>query len=193
MPTRPGEGRRAGADRVVAHQGERVFIITRALGRREATIRLWVTPFNAQGMDGLHDGSQPRRLPIYIIKESEVVADSPTKPNALERLFGSWTLDRLTVYLNETNAIPITRRRLGKSAGPKACAGEPRRPSLMSGSIRRSPKRQGDHCPPHRTIAGQCGGVPGQDRTGERQKSPGNATCARGHVTAVSASGHAGG
>ncbi len=40
-----------------AHLGARVPAIARALGRSEATIRLWLTRFNAQGVAGLRDGA----------------------------------------------------------------------------------------------------------------------------------------
>ncbi len=98
-----------------AHQGEQVPVIARALGRSEATIRRWVTRFNAQGVDGLHDCGRPGRPPIYPPEEvSTVIATSLTKPAARDQPFGSWTLDWLTSYLHETKAIPIPRSRLGE-------------------------------------------------------------------------------
>lgn len=98
-----------------AHQGDRVPAIARTLGRSEATIRLWVTRFNAQGMVGLHDRDRPGRPPISTAEEvSAVVAASLTAPDELDQPFGSWTLDRLTVYLHEAKAIPIKRSRIGE-------------------------------------------------------------------------------
>ncbi len=98
-----------------AHQGGRVPAIARALGRSEATIRLWLTRFNAQGVAGLRDGARAGRPPTYTSEErGEVVAASLTKPDDLGLPFGSWTLDRLAAYLNEERNIPITRSRIGE-------------------------------------------------------------------------------
>ncbi len=44
----------------------------------------------------------------------EVIAASLTDPADLGRLFGSWTLDRLAVYLHETKNLPISRSRIGE-------------------------------------------------------------------------------
>jgi transposase len=41
----------------------------------------------------------------------EVIGASLTKPDALGLPFGSWTLDRLTAYLNE-KGVPIKRSRI---------------------------------------------------------------------------------
>ena len=41
-----------------AHQGAQVPAIARALERSDATIRLWLTRFNAQGVAGLQDGTR---------------------------------------------------------------------------------------------------------------------------------------
>ena len=98
-----------------AHQGERVPAIARALSRSEATIRLWLTRFNAQGIEGLRDDARAGRPPTYTAEEiGEVVAASLTKPDDLGLPFGSWTLDRLTAYLTETKDIPIKRSRIGE-------------------------------------------------------------------------------
>jgi len=113
------QGRRRAVERAQivwrAHHGERVPAIARTLGRSEATIRLWITRFNAQGMAGLHDRGRPGRPPISTPEEvSTVIATSLTNPAALDQPFGSWTLDRLTVYLHESKAIPIQRSRIGE-------------------------------------------------------------------------------
>ena len=98
-----------------AHQGERVPAIARALGRSDATIRLWLTRFNAQGVEGLRDGDRAGRPPTYTAEErGEVVAASLTRPGELGLPFGSWTLDRLAAYMNEVRNIPIKRSRIGE-------------------------------------------------------------------------------
>ena len=98
-----------------AHQGAPVPTIARALGRSEATIRRWLTRFNAQGVAGLQDGARAGRPPTYTTEEvGEVVAASLTKPDDLGLPFGSWTLDRLAAYLDEERGIPIKRSRIGE-------------------------------------------------------------------------------
>jgi transposase len=98
-----------------AHQGERVPVIARALGRCEATIRLWLTRFNVQGIAGLTDAPRIGRPPTYTPEEvGAVIAASLTKPDDLGLPFGSWTLDRLAAYLHEERNIPIKRSRIGE-------------------------------------------------------------------------------
>lgn len=98
-----------------AHGGARVPAIARALGVCQATVRLWLTRFDAHGVDGLRDGSRAGRPPTYTREEvGEVVAASLTKPDDLGLPFGSWTLDRLTAYLRETKDLAISRSRIGE-------------------------------------------------------------------------------
>lgn len=98
-----------------AHLGERVPAIAHALGRSEATVRLWLTRFNADGLDGLGDAPRAGRPPTYTPEaRGQVVAASLTKPDDLGLPFGSWTLDRLAAYLNEQRNIPIKRSRIGE-------------------------------------------------------------------------------
>jgi transposase len=96
-----------------AHQGARVSVIARALGVTEATVRLWLTRFNAGGVDGLKDAPRSGRPPIYDATEvGAVIAASLTKPDDLGLPFGSWTLDRLAAYLHEEKGLAIGRSRI---------------------------------------------------------------------------------
>lgn len=98
-----------------AHRGERVAAIARALGISAATVRLWLKRFETAGMAGLADAPRVGRPPIYSAAEvGEVVAASLTKPDDLGLEFGSWTLDRLTIYLQERKGIGIGRTRVGE-------------------------------------------------------------------------------
>lgn len=98
-----------------AHQGARVPAIARALGVCEATVRLWLTRFNAHGLDGLVDAPRAGRPPTYTADEvGEVIAARLTKPADLGLPFGSWTLDRLTAYLHEAKGSAIGRSRIGE-------------------------------------------------------------------------------
>ena len=98
-----------------AHRGARVPVIARALGVCEATVRLWLTRFNAGGVAGLRDGVRAGRPPTYSPAEvGEVIAASLTKPDDLGLPFGSWTLDRLAAYLQEHKGVAISRSRIGE-------------------------------------------------------------------------------
>jgi transposase len=98
-----------------AHEGARVPAIARALGITEATVRLWLRRFNAGGVDGLKDAPRSGRPPVYAAAEvGEVVAASLTNPDDLGLPFGSWTLDRLTAYLQEQQGVGIGRTRIGE-------------------------------------------------------------------------------
>ncbi len=54
-----------------AHQGERVPAIASAVGVCEATVRLWVTRFNAQGLAGLADAPGSGDRPSIRPRRSE--------------------------------------------------------------------------------------------------------------------------
>ena len=98
-----------------AHRGERVPAIARALGVSAATVRLWLKRFNAGGVDGLADAPRSGRPPVYTPDEvGAVIAASLTKPDDLDLPFGSWTLDRLTAYLQDTRQLGIGRTRVGE-------------------------------------------------------------------------------
>src|SRR4051794_10931091 len=93
-----------GRARVVwlAGEGRRVPAIAAEVRLSEGTVRHWVKRFNAAGVDGLKDGPRAGRPPTYSEAEvGEVVATSLTNPRSLGLPFASWTLDRLTAYLNE--------------------------------------------------------------------------------------------
>jgi len=96
-----------------AHRGERVPAIARVLGITAATVRLWLRRFETGGVDGLTDAPRRGRPPVYRPEEvAEVIAASLTKPDDLGLPFGSWTLDRLTIYLKEHKGLAIGRSRI---------------------------------------------------------------------------------
>lgn len=99
----------------LAHQGQRVRVIQEALGIADGTVRLWITRFNADGLDGLRDRRRGGRPATYTAEQvGVVVATSLTDPHALGLPFGSWTLDRLAAYLNAERGIAIKRSRIGE-------------------------------------------------------------------------------
>jgi transposase len=98
---------------LAASQGKRVPAIGHQLNLSEKAVRLWLKRFNTQGLAGLTDEPRSGRPATYTAEQiSEVIAAALTKPDALGQPFGSWTLDRLEVYLNEEKGLPIKRSRI---------------------------------------------------------------------------------
>ncbi len=100
----------------LSHQGQSVAAIKDALRMADGTVRLWITRFNADGLAGLRDrrrGGRPATYPPEQV--GELIAASLTNPQDLGLSFGSWTLDRLTAYLNEERGIAIKRSRIGEN------------------------------------------------------------------------------
>jgi transposase len=96
-----------------AAEGKRVRIIAAELQVHPETVRLWIKRMNAQGLDGLRDEERSGRPATYTPEVvGEVIATALTKPTTLGLPFGSWTLDRLEVDLNEEKGIPIKRTRI---------------------------------------------------------------------------------
>lgn len=99
----------------LAKQGQRVSAIAKDLRLGEDTVRLWLKRFNARGIDGLADESRPGCPPRYSPEQvGDVIAAALTDPQQLGQPFGSWTLDRLAVYLHDEKGIGIKRSRIGE-------------------------------------------------------------------------------
>lgn len=99
----------------LAHQGQRVSEISTAVGVGHRTVRRWIHRFNAEGVAGLTDAARRGRPPTYTPEQiGTVVATSLTPPQELGLPFGSWTLDRLVTYLQETHDITMRRSRMGE-------------------------------------------------------------------------------
>jgi transposase len=98
---------------LAASQGKGVPAIARQLDLSEKPVRMWLKRFNTQGLAGLTDEPRSGRPATYTAEQvSEVIAAALTKPDALGQPFGSWTLDRLEVYLHEEKGLPIKRSRI---------------------------------------------------------------------------------
>jgi transposase len=113
--TRKGAVRLAERARLLlwSRQGWRVSDLVRMLGLSDPTIRLWIKRFNAHGLEGLKDAPRSGRPPTYTPEQvAEVLAASLTDPKSLGLPFGSWTLDRLSNYLNEQRGIDMKRSRI---------------------------------------------------------------------------------
>ncbi len=99
----------------LASQGQRVSAIKAELGVADGTVRLWITRFNALGLEGLRDRRRDGRPPTYTPEAvGEVIAASLTDPQTLGLPFASWTLDRLAAYLHEECGIAMQRSRIGE-------------------------------------------------------------------------------
>ncbi len=99
--------------RLLTDQGLKVPAIARELGIHEKTARQWLKRFNAEGLSGLQDQPRSGRPTTYTPEQiGEVIEAALTKPDTLDLDFGSWTLDRQEVYLNEQKGIAIKRSRI---------------------------------------------------------------------------------
>jgi transposase len=79
------------------------------------TVYLWLHRFAARGLAGLEDQPRVGRPPTYTHEQvGEIVATALTDPQALDRPFQSWTLDRLVAYLSEQKGIAMKRSRLNE-------------------------------------------------------------------------------
>ncbi len=99
----------------LASTGAEVAAIATALHLCEATVRHWLKRFNAAGVVGLDDAPRTGAPPTYPPAQvGEMIALSLTDPQTLGQPFGSWTLDRLVVYLGEECGIQMKRSRLSE-------------------------------------------------------------------------------
>ena len=99
----------------LSSRGKRVSVIAEELRVGKDTVRQWIKRFNESGAEGLADLPRSGAPPTYTPEQvGVVVATSLTNPRTIDLPFASWTLDRLTVYLNEEKSIPIKRSRVGE-------------------------------------------------------------------------------
>lgn len=97
-------------------QGVHAPQVAQELGIKDVeTVYRWIKRFNALGVAGLRDEARSGRPATYSEAEvSQVVALSLTDPQTLGLPFGSWSLDRLVAYLNDTQGIAIKRSRISE-------------------------------------------------------------------------------
>jgi len=99
----------------LAQHGMRVPVIAATVGVSEPVVRRWLARFNADGLAGLADAPRSGRPATYPPEAvGDLVAASLTDPLDLGLPFGSWTLDRLAVYLQEETGIAMKRSRIGQ-------------------------------------------------------------------------------
>jgi transposase len=96
-----------------ASQGRPVAEIAQRVKVHESSVGRWLKRFNRLGMGGLADAPRSGRPATYTPEQvAEVIATALTDPQALDRPFASWTLDRLEAYLNEQRGLAIKRSRI---------------------------------------------------------------------------------
>ena len=156
-----------------AQGGARVPAIARRLGLCEATVRLWLTRFNAQGLDGLVDAPRAGRPATYTPEEiGTVIATSLTPPDDLDLPFGSWTLDRLAAYLHEVAGIAIKRSRIGELLQAEGLRWRTQETWFGARVDPAFAEKGGDRDALHRITSGQHRRVPGRNGAGACQKLP---------------------
>jgi transposase len=94
-------------------RGERTVKLAERVGRSVATIYNQVHQFNARGLGFLEDLPRSGRPETYSEEErGHIIATAKTQPQQLQRIYGYWTLDRLTEYVNEELHIGISRSQI---------------------------------------------------------------------------------
>ncbi len=100
---------------LLSNQGYTVHEIATQLNVNERTPRRWIGRFNRLGIPGLEEGPRTGRRPVYSTQDVGVVLQTAlTPPAELDLPFGSWTLDRLVVYLSEVKGITMKRSRISE-------------------------------------------------------------------------------
>lgn len=75
----------------------------------------WIGRFNELGLAGLEELGRPGRPHVYSDQDvGTVIQTALTRPTELDLPFGSWTLDRLVVYLSEHKQIAMKRSRISE-------------------------------------------------------------------------------
>jgi transposase len=98
-----------------SHEGARVMTIVTQLAHDEKTVRAWITRFNAGGFPALADAPRSGRPPLLSADQvREVRTVALAEPRTLDCPFSSWTLDRLTAYLQDERRLPIHRTRVAE-------------------------------------------------------------------------------
>jgi transposase len=97
----------------LAADGQHAPAIAAQMHLDDETVRRWIKRFNEQGVEGLKERPRSGRPATYTQEQVNVIVETAlTKPEQLGQSFGSWTLDRLVIYLQEEKAIAIKRSRL---------------------------------------------------------------------------------
>jgi len=96
-----------------AKQGKSVKEIAQIVDLGEVGVRRWVKMFNEKGLEGLRDALRFGRPVTYDPEvKAEVIATALRDPQTVGLPFGSWTYERLAIYLQETKGIQMKKTRI---------------------------------------------------------------------------------
>ncbi len=94
-------------------QGQTVPQIAGELGLDENTVRKWFKRFNDQGLAGLEDAPRSGAPSRYTAEnKARVLEAALTPPQALGLPYGSWTFERLALYVHEQLGLQLKKTRI---------------------------------------------------------------------------------
>lgn len=94
-------------------QGQTVAQIAGELGLDENTVRKWFKRFNDQGLAGLEDAPRSGAPSRYTAaNKARVLEAALTRPQALGLPYGSWTFERLAVYVHDQLGLRMKKTRI---------------------------------------------------------------------------------
>lgn len=94
-------------------QGQTVPQIAHELGFDENTVRKWVKRFNDQGLAGLEDAPRSGAPSRYTAEnKARVLEAALTSPQTLGLPYGSWTFERLALYVRDQLGLQLKKTRI---------------------------------------------------------------------------------
>lgn len=97
----------------LASEGRRVPQIATELGINEKSVRKWLKRFNEQSLEGLSDAPRSGAPTRYTGEvRAQIITTALTNPRDLQQPFGSWTYQRLNIYLREVCGFQMKQTRM---------------------------------------------------------------------------------
>lgn len=94
-------------------QGQTVPQIAHELGLDENTVRKWFQRFNVQGLVGLEDAPRSGAPSRYTAEnKARVLEAALTSPQVLGLPYGSWTFERLALYVRDQLGLQLKKTRI---------------------------------------------------------------------------------
>jgi transposase len=94
-------------------QSQTVPQIAHELGLDENTVRKWFQRFNDQGLAGLEDAPRSGAPSRYTAEnKARVLEAALTSPQALGLPYGSWTFERLALYVRDQLGLQLKKTRI---------------------------------------------------------------------------------
>ena len=95
---------------LMASRGRKRKTIAQDLGGHRTTVRLWLKPYHARGVEGLQihwAPGQPRRLPERLVPTIQAWVKAGPEGCGLER--ANWTYEELATYVYQTLGLTVKR------------------------------------------------------------------------------------